>query len=56
MGWSKEVEELARHRAAGRLTVRERIDALIDPGSFVEIGALAGEQTQRGFVPSGYVV
>jgi acetyl-CoA carboxylase carboxyltransferase component len=35
--------------------VRERIDALLDPGSFVELGALAGDQTSEGFVPSGYV-
>ena len=31
-------ERLARHRAQGKLTARERIDALLDPGSFVEIG------------------
>jgi acetyl-CoA carboxylase carboxyltransferase component len=71
MSWSDEVEELARRRtralemggeervarqhAGGRLTVRERIDALIDPGSFVELGALAGNQTDDGFIPSGYV-
>ncbi|MGH7737245.1 MAG: carboxyl transferase domain-containing protein [Candidatus Tyrphobacter sp.] len=31
-----------RHRSRGKLTVRERIDALLDPGSdFLEIGALA---------------
>ena len=35
-------EKVARHKAAGRLTVRERIDALLDPGSFHEIGMLAG--------------
>jgi acetyl-CoA carboxylase carboxyltransferase component len=28
-------------RAAGRLTVRERIDALLDPGSFSELGTFA---------------
>lgn len=71
MSWSAEVEELARRRkralelggeervgrlhAAGRLTVRERIDALLDPGSFLELGALAGDQTDDGFTPSGYV-
>ena len=71
MSWSEEVEEIARRRAralklggkeridrqhaSGRLTVRERIDALIDPGSFFELGALAGYQTAEGFVPSGYV-
>jgi acetyl-CoA carboxylase carboxyltransferase component len=35
-------EKVARQHAAGRLTVRERIDALLDAGSFREIGALAG--------------
>ena len=38
-------EKVARQHAAGRLTVRERIDALLDPGSFHEIGALAGKAT-----------
>ena len=58
MSWEDEVEELrrreelakrmggeekvARQHAAGRLTVRERIDALLDPGSFHEVGAIAG--------------
>jgi acetyl-CoA carboxylase carboxyltransferase component len=57
-GWKPELEELARrnelaqrmggeekvakHRAQGKLTVRERIDALLDPNSFHEIGALTG--------------
>jgi acetyl-CoA carboxylase carboxyltransferase component len=35
-------ERIARQRAAGRLTVRERIERLLDPGSFHETGALAG--------------
>ena len=35
-------EKVARQHAAGRLTVRERIDMLVDPGSFREIGALTG--------------
>ncbi|HBZ68295.1 MAG TPA: methylmalonyl-CoA carboxyltransferase [Deltaproteobacteria bacterium] len=34
-------ERVARARAAGRLTVRERIDRLLDPGSFHETGILA---------------
>jgi acetyl-CoA carboxylase carboxyltransferase component len=38
-------ERVARQRASGRLTVRERIDALADPGSFHETGALAGRAT-----------
>jgi acetyl-CoA carboxylase carboxyltransferase component len=35
-------EKVERHRAAGRLTVRERVARLADPGSFAEIGALTG--------------
>ena len=56
--WTPELEELrrrgaetaklggeariARQHAGGRLTVRERIEALADAGSFHEIGGLAG--------------
>lgn len=32
---------VAAHRAAGRLTARERVAVLVDPGSFVELGRLA---------------
>ena len=58
MVWKPEVEELKRRkelaaklggdkgikeqRKRGKLTVRERIDILADPGSFQEIGGLAG--------------
>jgi acetyl-CoA carboxylase carboxyltransferase component len=35
-------EKIRRQHDAGRLTVRERIAALLDDGSFREIGALAG--------------
>ncbi len=35
-------EKVVRHHAQGRLTVRERIAALLDPGTFHETGALAG--------------
>jgi len=35
-------DKIARQHAGGRLTVRERIDGLADPGSFREIGAIAG--------------
>ncbi|QFG27278.1 hypothetical protein F7P10_24550 [Actinomadura sp. WMMB 499] len=57
-GWAAEVEEIhrrrelarrmggpekvARQHASGRLTVRERIGLLADPGSFAEIGSLTG--------------
>src|SRR5471032_2340413 len=42
MGGTEKVE---RHRAQGKLTVRERIDALLDAGTFHEIGALTGRAT-----------
>ncbi len=35
------VEKVAKQHAQGRLTVRERLDRLCDPGSFTEIGTLA---------------
>jgi acetyl-CoA carboxylase carboxyltransferase component len=58
MGWEKEIEEMRRREAlaqkmggpdkvkrqhdGGKLTVRERVERLLDPGSFHEIGGLAG--------------
>lgn len=54
-------EKVARQHAAGRLTVRERIDALLDPGSFHEVGALAGKATYGdggdlvAFTPANFV-
>jgi acetyl-CoA carboxylase carboxyltransferase component len=36
-------ERVARQRAGGRLTVRERIERMLDAGSFHEIGAIAGK-------------
>src|SRR5437763_9828689 len=35
-------ERLAKHRAAGKLDVRARVDALLDAGSFLELGTLVG--------------
>ena len=35
-------ENIARQHGAGRLTVRERIDQIVDSGSFREVGTLAG--------------
>ncbi len=59
MSWQPEIDELRRREAmgqrmggpdkikrqhdGGKLTVRERIDRLLDPGSFHEIGALGGK-------------
>jgi propionyl-CoA carboxylase beta chain len=58
MSWRDEIEELrarermaedmggaervARQKSIGKLTVRERVTALLDPGSFHEIGKIAG--------------
>jgi len=36
-------ERVARQHAAGRLTVRERLERLFDPDSFHETGAIAGK-------------
>ncbi len=35
-------EKIARHRANGKLTVRERVAGLVDAGSFQEIGSATG--------------
>jgi len=54
-------EKVRRQHDAGRLTVRERIAALLDDGSFREIGALAGaaSYTEAGelksFRPANFV-
>ena len=38
-------EAVARQRATGRATVRERLVALLDPGTFREVGELTGQAT-----------
>ncbi|MCY3885495.1 MAG: hypothetical protein OXG24_11350 [Gammaproteobacteria bacterium] len=77
MSWQKEVKEIAhrrelrkqmggpegieRQRKRGKLTVRERIDALVDPGGFEEFYSLAGaarygqENELVSFMPRGVV-
>src|ERR1700732_632946 len=35
-------DKLRRQHDAGKLTIRERVDGLVDQGSFHEIGAIAG--------------
>ena len=48
---------LARHRERGKLTARERIDLLLDPGSaFLELGALAAFELYGGEVPAAGIV
>lgn len=78
MTWEKEVKELdrrrhlarqqggpeaiARQHAKGRLTIRERIDELLDPGSFSEHGKATAlpdfdeNEVLTGYVPANYVV
>jgi propionyl-CoA carboxylase beta chain len=78
MSWEKEIEELrarealaehmggeervTRQKSLGKLTVRERVDALLDPGSFHEIGKIAGsaeyaaDESLASFRASNFVV
>jgi len=54
-------EGIERQHKRGKLTVRERIDRLADPGSFQEIGGLAGSARYEdgrlvGFTPSNMVI
>ncbi len=47
----------AKHRARGKMTARERIDALIDPGGpFLELGALAAWGMYDGEAPGAGIV
>jgi acetyl-CoA carboxylase carboxyltransferase component len=53
-GGEKAVE---RHRSRGKLTARERVDRLLDPGSaFLELGALAAWDMYDGQAPSAGIV
>ncbi len=46
-----------RHRSRGKLTARERIDLLVDPGSaFLELNALAAWELYGGQAPSAGIV
>ena len=40
-------EGIAKHHASGRLTVRERLERLIDPESWFEVGLLAKPELRR---------
>ncbi|MGE0151260.1 MAG: acyl-CoA carboxylase subunit beta [Reyranellaceae bacterium] len=77
MSWQPEIDELRKREAlakkmggpekvkrqhdGGKLTVRERIEKLLDAGSFREIGAIAGKAeynedgTLKDFSPSNFV-
>ena len=51
-------ERIERHHRAGKMTIRERIDVLADPGSFSELGITAGSyvgESDDTFVPDPYV-
>jgi acetyl-CoA carboxylase carboxyltransferase component len=75
--WQAEVDEIAlrrnhaealggpdavdKHHQQGRLTIRERIAALVDGGSFSEVGRLTGQGRYeqgvlRGLTPAPYVM
>lgn len=78
MSWEKDIEELrrrealadamggqervARQKASGKLTARERVAALLDPGSFHETGKIAGkaeysaDNELASFRPTPFVV
>src|SRR5437762_7426624 len=46
-----------RHRSRGKLTARERIDRLVDPGgAFLELGALAAWELYEGAAPAAGIV
>ena len=48
---------LERHRSRGKLTARERIDRLVDPGSsFLELNALAAWELYDGDAPAAGIV
>ena len=48
---------LERHRSRGKLTARERIDRLVDPGSsFLELNALAAWELYEGDAPAAGIV
>jgi acetyl-CoA carboxylase carboxyltransferase component len=55
-------DSVARQHANGRLTIRERIDALADAGSFAEVGSLTGrgeygdDGSLVGFTPANIVM
>jgi len=51
-------DRVDRHHRAGRMTIRERLAKLADPGSFEEVGQLAGSIPAGGdgrFLPDAYV-
>ena len=55
-------EKVARHRANGKLTVRERLAALLDDDSFREIGSASGfagydaDNALKSFTPTNQII
>lgn len=50
-------EALAKHKARGKLTARERIDGLLDPGaSFLEFSSLAAWDMYQGQAPAAGII
>lgn len=64
LAWAREMggaDRVVRQHERGRQTIRERIDGLVDPGSFREVGALAGQGRYvdgkiAGVTPNFYVM
>jgi acetyl-CoA carboxylase carboxyltransferase component len=48
-------DRLDRQRAAGKMAVRERLDLLLDPGTFVEYGQLADSMDPELHAARGYL-
>ncbi|MBZ0324854.1 MAG: methylmalonyl-CoA carboxyltransferase, partial [Alphaproteobacteria bacterium] len=49
--WAEELggaERVEREHALGRLTIRERIERVVDPGTFQEVGKLTGRGDYDG--------
>lgn len=46
-------QRLEKHRASGRLDARARIERLLDPGSFREIGTLVGAEVPADAIVTG---
>lgn len=55
-------EAIARQHALGKMSARERIDALVDPGTFREMGQLTGKASYapegplKDFVPANAII
>ena len=78
MSWKKEIEEIdkrrtlakqqggaeaiKKHHLKGKLTARERIDAILDTNTFKELGAIAGSAdidengVTKSYDPANYIV